>query len=93
MKELTEIELRRIICSLTEDYNTYSELIALSRVNNANVGILEWNRGNLNRVETYLKKMAQICDVKLIWGIEEPHFFSDKFPVLIYKTVSSEFNP
>ena len=46
---------------LVKDFNEYSELVALNyskmKEGKCDEGTLQWNRGNLNRIEDYLKQL------------------------------------
>ena len=60
-----------IIDRMIEDFNTYSELVALNyakkKENSCPDNVLEWNRGHLYCVEEYLRELAEDVGVKLEW--------------------------
>lgn len=86
---------KEIMKRLVEDFNTYSELVALNyaqkKEGKCDEGTLQWNRGNLNRTEEYLKEMATLCGVKICWECREHLFgFDDWQRVLEYRTVGAD---
>ncbi len=85
-----------MIQKLVADFNNYSELVALNyskqKEGECDEGILQWNRGNLNRIEEYLKEMAEALGVKLVWKCKEHTFgYDDWKRQLTYRTVSVRF--
>lgn len=87
--------MRDFIDRLVNDFNTYSELVALNYAKMAEgekiEDILEWNRGNLNRIEEYLRDLAEANHIELVWTFEEHNFGCDDWArVLKYRTVSIE---
>ena len=63
------VTLKARINKLVEDFNTYSELVALNyaqrKEKTIDEGCLQWNRGSLNRIEEYLKELADTTGAKL----------------------------
>lgn len=84
MKKLTKKD-QEILNRLVEDYNSYSELVALNRYKKHERGLTEWNRGSLSIIRDYLRDFAKSCKVELIF-IHEVHPFLDY--ELEYTTVS-----
>lgn len=84
---------KEMLQKLMEDYNSYSELVALNyeqkREGNCNEGTLQWNRGHLHYIEDYLKALAEAMNLNLVMVCEE-HTFScgDYERKLTYRTVS-----
>ena len=87
--------MRELLEQLVEDFNNYSELVALNyaKIKEGACGrdILEWNRGGLNKIEDYLRYVADTLGVKLIfeWG-EHPFGYDDWKRTLEYRTVRIE---
>lgn len=84
---------KQMLEKLVSDFNTYSELVALNyskkEEGECEEGMLQWNRGNLNRIEEYLKEMANLLGVKLYWECREHTFgYDDWKRILEYRTVS-----
>lgn len=83
---------------LAKDFNEYSELVALNYVKmkegKCDEGTLQWNRGNLSRIEDYLKQLAESTDgVNLKWECGEHTFgFDDWKRQLEYRTVRVVFD-
>ena len=88
--------MKNIIERLVEDYNSYSELVALNwahkKEGQCDEGTLQWNRGHLYCIEDYLKQMAAMLGVKLIWTCGVHSFgYDDCKRELEYRTVSVEW--
>ena len=89
--------LKDALNKLVEDFNSYSELVALNYANGENKGkdwnwhndgVLQWNRGSLNKTEEYLKSLAEAMGVSLCWDCSEHDFGHDDWKQkLTYKTV------
>jgi len=84
--------MRELLETLIEEYNDYSELVALSRAKMKEGkgidGMLEWNRGCLNKIGEHLEKVAEIMGVKLEYRCERHVFgFDDWRRDLEYRTV------
>lgn len=58
MKKLTKKD-QAILNRLINDFNSYSELVALNRYKKHEEGITEWNRGSLNTIHKYLGEFAK----------------------------------
>lgn len=54
--------MKDFIMKLVKDFNEYSELVALNyskmKEGKCDEETLQWNRGNLSRIEDYLKQLA-----------------------------------
>ena len=88
--------MKNILMRLVKDFNEYSELVALNYAKIKEVecddSILQWNRGNKNRIEEYLKELADSLGVNLIWECKEHEFgYDDWKRTLEYRTVSISF--
>lgn len=82
----------KMLQKLMDDFNSYSELVALNyeqkKEGKCGEGTLQWNRGNLNRIEEYLKALAGDMGVGLIWECGEHTFgYDDWKRQLTYRTV------
>ena len=64
MKKLTKKD-QAILNRLINDFNAYSELVALNRYKKHEGGITEWNRGSLNTIRKYLGEFAKSRGVGL----------------------------
>lgn len=75
------VTMKAIIKKLVEDYNNYSELVALNcakkKEGDCDEGILEWNRGNLNRIEEYMVELAGAMGVKIEYEFGAHSFGAD----------------
>ena len=85
--------MKNILIRLVNDFNSYSELVALNRAQmkegKCDDSILQWNRGHLNQIEEYLKEFAENARVILTWEFKEHVFgFDDWKRILEYRTVS-----
>lgn len=90
--------MKNFITKLVNDFNVYSELVALNysmmKEGKRDESTLQWNRGNLSRIEGYLKELAgSVEGVNLEWECGE-HTFScdDRQRQLEYKTVRVVFD-
>lgn len=90
--------MKDFILKLAEDFNTYSELVALNRAKlregKCDIETLEWNRGSLNKIEEYLRALTEDNEgVSLRWECKEHTFgFDDWQRKLEYRTVEVGFN-
>lgn len=86
------VTMRAMLNKLVEDYNNYSELVALNyakkKEGKCEDGILEWNRGNLNRIEEYMTELASAMGVKIEYEFGVHSFGADDWKrALEYTTV------
>lgn len=85
--------MKNFIAKLANDFNVYSELVALNyskmKEGKCDESTLQWNRGNLNKIEEYLKELASSVEgVNLKWECKEHTFgYDDWQRQLEYKTV------
>ncbi len=84
--------MKDLILKLVDDFNTYSELVALNyskqKEGKCDEGTLQWNRGSLNRIEEYLEEMAKEMGVELVCECKEHTFgYDDWKRQLTYRTV------
>ena len=89
---MANVTMMALINKLVEDFNTYSELVALNyeqkKENECYEGTLQWNRGHLNRIEEYLLELADTVGVKLEWECNVHLFGCDDWQRrLEYRTV------
>lgn len=90
--------MKNFIMKLVKDFNDYSELVSLNyaqmKEGKCDEGTLQWNRGNLSRIEDYLKQLAESTDgVNLKWELKEHTFgFDDWKRQLEYRTVRVVFD-
>lgn len=97
-KRKDEVIMKDFIMKLVKDFNEYSELVALNyskmKEGKCDEGTLQWNRGNLSRIEDYLKQLAESTDgVNLKWECKEHTFgFDDWKRQLEYRTVRVVFD-
>lgn len=83
---------KELITKLIEDFNSYSELVALNyakkKEGKCDESLLQWNRGSLNKIEEYLNTVAEMCGIKLRFECREHEFgFDDWKRTLEYRTV------
>lgn len=88
--------MKNILMRLVKDFNEYSELVALNyakiKEGECNEETLQWNRGNKNRIEEYLRELADSLGVNLTWECKEHEFgYDDWKRTLEYMTVSISF--
>lgn len=88
--------MQNILMRLVKDFNEYSELVALNyakiKEGECDDSTLQWNRGNKNRIEEYLRELADSLGVNLIWECKEHEFgYDDWKRTLEYRTVSISF--
>lgn len=66
---IMNVTMKAMLEKLVEDFNNYSELVALNyaqkKEGKCDEGTLQWNRGNMNRIEEYMKGLADVMGVKL----------------------------
>ena len=91
--------MKDFIVRLVNDFNNYSKLVALNYAQlregrNFDETALQWNRGTLNTIETYLKELADSTEgTHLTWLCEKHTFgFDDWTRVLEYRTVLVVFD-
>ena len=83
---------------LVKDFNEYSELVALNyehiKEGRGDKEVLEWNRGQLNRIEEYLNDIANmIPNANIKWDCNEHKFIAgDIVRILEYRTVRVVFD-
>lgn len=89
--------MKNFILKLAEDFNNYSELVALNyeQVEEGECPsyILDWNRGHLNNIYEYLQYFCEVMPgVSLKWEFGEHDFGFDGWKrKLKYKTVQVFF--
>lgn len=66
MKKLTKKD-QAILNRLINDFNSYSELVALNRYKKHEEGITEWNRGSLSIIRDYLTDFTKSRGIGLIF--------------------------
>ena len=81
-----------LITRLVNDFNDYSELVALNyskmEEGTCDESTLQWNRGHLSQIEEYLVNLAELLGIKLCWECKEHNFgYDDWQRVLEYRTV------
>ena len=92
------MKMTDLILRLVKDFNEYSKLVALNyehiKEGKCDDSTLQWNRGNLKRIEEYLKELAESVDgVHLKWECKEhPFGFDDWARQLEYRTVRVVFD-
>lgn len=68
----------KMLQKLVEDFNDYSELVALNREQkqegSCDEGMFQWNRGHLNCIDKYLRTIAEDMSLELIWECNEHNF-------------------
>ena len=90
--------MKDFIMKLVKDFNTYSELVALNyskmKEGKCDESTIQWNRGNLNRIEEYLKDLSESTPgVNLKWEYGEHTFgYDDWERQLEYRTVRVVFD-
>lgn len=65
------MEYVALLNRLVKDFNEYSKLVALNYAQikedkTIDEGVIQWNRGNLNRIDEYLEELADLAGVKLV---------------------------
>lgn len=86
MKKLTKKD-QAILNRLINDFNSYSELVALNHYKGHKEDITEWNRGSLNIIRGYLGDFTKSRGIELIFTCETHPFLDYE---LEYVTVSVE---
>lgn len=94
-------KMNDLIMHLVNDYNTYSELVALNyahlKEGKLEDSELQWNRGHLSRIQDYLTQLAEVIDgVSLEWECGVHAFaYGDatRARQLEYRTVHAVFAP
>lgn len=90
--------MKKFIMQLVEEFNSYSELVALNyahmKEGKCDESTLQWNRGCLNKIENYLEQLVKSTDgVNLKWECKEHTFgFDDWKRQLEYRTVQVVFD-
>lgn len=90
--------MKNFIIKLVKDFNNYSELVALNyakmKEGKCDDSMLQWNRGNLNRIEEYLNDLSKtVPGVNLKWECNEHTFgYDDWQRQLEYRTVRVVFD-
>lgn len=90
--------MKNFIIKLVKDFNNYSELVALNyakmKEGKCDDSMLQWNRGNLNRIEEYLNDLSKtVPGVNLKWECKEHTFgYDDWQRQLEYRTVRVVFD-
>ena len=84
--------MREMLKMLIEEFNDYSELVALNyahkKEHRCEEGMLEWNRGSLNKIQEHMEKVAEMMGVKLEYKCESHVFgYDDWRRTLEYRTV------
>ena len=84
--------MRELLESLIEEFNDYSELVALNyaqkRDGKCDEGTVQWNRGSLNKIEEHLEKVAELMGVRLEYKCESHVFgYGNWRRTLEYRTV------
>ena len=86
MKKLTKKD-QTILNRLIDDFNSYSELVALNYYKKHEKGITEWNRGSLSIIRNYLGDFTKSRGIELTFTCEVHPFLDYE---LEYVTVSVE---
>lgn len=87
---------KKMVERLVNDFNTYSELVALNyskrKEGECDESTLQWNRGHLSQIEEYLKEVSSLLGNKLYWECKEHIFgYDDWQRVLEYRTVKVDY--
>lgn len=85
-------KMKLMLEKLVDDYNNYSELVALNyakkKEGKFDEGTLQWNRGSKNRIEEYMLELADVMGVELEYKCGVHSFgFDDWKRNLEYRTV------
>ena len=86
MKKISKKNLA-FLEKLMEEFNGYSELVALNYEQKAEEGLIQWNRGHLYCVEEMLKEFAGLNGVNLAFTCGTHRFLERE---LEYRTVNLE---
>lgn len=89
---MCELMITGLITKLVNDFNRYSELVALNyeqqKEGKIDEGTLQWNRGSLDKIEEHLSMIAEAAGVPLYWKFGAHDFgFDDWKRALSYRTV------
>lgn len=90
--------MKKFIMKRVKDFNDYSELVALGyakmKEGKCDEELIQWHRGNLRRIEVYLKQLAESTDgVNLKWECKEHTVgYGDWKRQLEYRTVRVVFD-
>lgn len=93
-----EDSMKNFILKLVNDYNNYSELVALNyekmKEGKCSKSDVQWNEAQLYRIEEYLKYFeSDTKGVKLYWECGQHNFGFDDFQrQLEYRTVDVVFD-
>lgn len=91
---MKNVNLNAMLARLVDDFNEYSELVALNYAQQKEgwkdgSNTTEWNRGHLAQIEDYMKELAELIGVSLEYECKEHTFgFDDWKRELEYRTVS-----
>ena len=93
---MNELLITGLITKLANDFNRYSELVALNyeqqKEGKIDEGTLQWNRGSLDKIEEHLSMIAEAAGVPLYWTFGAHDFgFDDWKRVLSYRTVEAKW--
>lgn len=81
-----------LLRDLVDEYNDYSELVALCYSKRRDgkgfdEGTVQWNRGSLNKIEEHMEKLAKVLDKKIDYSFGSHSFgFDDWKRTLEYRT-------
>ena len=84
--------MKKMLERMIKDFNLYSGMVALSyewmKEGKCDEGMLQWNKGSMNRIEEYMKELAEALDVKLEYEYVADVFgYDDWKRVLEYRMV------
>lgn len=91
------MELKQLIRKMIKDFNERSELVEFNyqqmKEEKCDESTLQWNRGNLNQIESYLKYLADAEGITLKWECGKHTFGYDDWRCeLEYRTVHCSFD-
>ena len=89
MKKLTKKD-QAILNRLINDFNSYSELVALNHYKGHREDITEWNRGSLNIIRGYLGDFTKSRGIGLIFTCETHPFLDYELEYVTVSPVSVE---
>ena len=92
--------MKDFIMKLVKDFNEYSELVALNyskmKEGKCDESTLQWNRGNLNRIEDYLKQLAESTEgVNLKWEYlnnKDTYVYENKTASQFIQMIAADFS-
>ena len=80
-------KMNDLIMHLVNDYNTYSELVALNyaqlKEGKLEDSVLQWNRGHLSRIQDYLTQLAEVID-----GVNRPVMCAGNMVTMLYTAMA-----